>query len=199
MNPILCFIPLFMLINVNSYEDCKYVSKSYTLKNYDFDYSSATASDWKYSDVTYDTNFTFIAENVDDCKNRALREYKYSGYYFDNKVDNSEETFLKHCCFLSYDNMEKHEDPNIYEEEMEKVTINSITDLHKLSNRKTSVTKKEEITGKCIALTENQYKHIKEYIIEKENDEGYYINLKIDCNTSYLQFFMITLMLLFLL
>lgn len=199
MNLIFCFIPLLMLINVNSYEDCMMVSKLYTIKNANFDSTSIKVSDWKFEDFEKDKNFTFIAESVDDCKNRALRKY-YNGYYYDTKFDdNCEETFLEHCCFISYDNMEQKEKPNIYEEEMEKVTISGYSDFSKLNNRKKTVTKQEEIKGACIALTENQYKHIKEYIIEMENEEGKYTNLKIDCNTSYLQFFMITMLLLFLL
>ena len=187
-------IPLIMLIYVNSYEDCMYVEKSKTIKNNEYNFNTN-----KWDDKTKPRNFTFAAEKVDDCKNRALRKYYNPGdefYYDTKKGKNFQETFYEHCCFYTYDDMEKYE---INELEIEMATITDFSDWEAYYNREEKVTKKEEIKGACFALTENQYQHIKEFIIEAENHEGKYKNLKIDCNTFYLQFFMISLFLIFLL
>lgn len=199
------FLPLLMLINVNSYEDCENVEKEYLMKNDHFVYDATTFTNSKWVDANHKDNFTFIAENADDCKSRTLRKYTFGGDYYDNKADyNYKETFLTHCCFLSYDDMEKYEDPNEIEKEKDAISFRSQSDYMSSSYfygdyRTPKVTKTEDITGKCIALTDNQYDNIKEYKKYLEYRNGKYINLKIDCNTSYLQFFMITLMLLFLL
>jgi len=185
-------LSVLMIISVNSYEDCHYVEKTYTLKRNHYDF---TKKEWIDDDpYTNDVNFTFIAENADSCKSRAIRKYVYKGDYFDSKInDNYVETFYEHCCFFSYDDMEKYE-YNVLEEEQDK-----IKDLDEYYNRGKKEVKKEEIKGSCKTLSENQYKNIKEYIIYLKNTNGHYKNLKIDCYTSYLQFFMISLLLLFLL
>jgi len=203
MNHIMLLLPLLLLINVNSYEDCMYVEKEYKIKNDEYIHDGPFA-DWKWVDDIGKENFTFIAQNADDCKSRTLRNYEYRGMFYDNKVnDKYKETFYTHCCFFSYDEMEKYEDPNEIEKEKDAITFTSTDDYYRRSSliyeREEKVTKKEEITGKCIALTDNQYENIKEFILHAKYQTGRYINLKIDCSTSYLQFFMITLMLLFLL
>ena len=203
MNLIMLFLSLLLLINVNSYEDCMYVEKEYTIKNDEYIHEGSF-SDWKYVDRIKKDNFTFIAQNVDDCKSRTLRKYQRGDEYYDNKVNEYyEETFYTHCCFFSYDDMEKYEKPNPIEMEKEVIPIDHQSDYYskqyEILYREKKLSKKEEITGKCIALTDNQYENIKEYILDEKYTNGKYINLKIDCSTSYLQFFMITLMLLFLL
>ena len=103
-------LSVLMIISVNSYEDCSQVEKTYTLKRNHYDFSK---EEWINDDpYTNDFNFTFVAENADSCKSRAIRKYidPNSEDYYDSKVDDdSKETFFEHCCFFSYDEMEKYE------------------------------------------------------------------------------------------
>ena len=54
-----------------------------------------------------------------------------------------------------------------------------------------------ESSGKsCIAITTRQYEHIGKYI--KYLEEDYEYKIKIDCNSSYLKFYLLSLILFFI-
>ena len=185
MNNIKLILSLIIVISVYSaYEDCVHVEKDYTIKNAGPLDTNGKATDYKVA-----KNFTFIAGSKDDCKSRTVRKYRGDDGYYDSADSsvNTKETNLEHCCYLTYDNMEKYEDPNklVYE-----------LDSNSRNGRK--VTSEEKITGKCIALTEFQYKNIKDYIelTQLQNDD--LINLKIDCSSHNLKFFFLSLFLLIL-
>jgi len=184
MSNIKLILSLIIVISVYSvYEDCSQVAKDYTLKNGDF-------KDGKWVDTTTTQNFTFIAGSADDCKSRVVRKYKYGGTYYDSARDDdyvkTKETFLEHCCYFSYDNMDKYESKNV------------LTEEYDTTKRETKVVTEEKITGKCMALTEFQYKNIKDYIELLQLGTEKYINLKIDCSSHNLKFFFLSLFLLIL-
>ena len=187
-------ILLFLVLNAYSvYEDCRFVESEYTVKN------SAIDSDGKpygykdgdkiYKDTTFTKNFTFAASKADDCKNRKLREYEDSGYFYDSqKDDERDKTFYTHCCYYTYDDMDKYEF-NEVEYEHDKDSYN---DYQK------EVKKKEGVKGACVALNDLEYNNIKYFKIHKELSGGMYKNLKIDCYSNNLKFFILNLILLFL-
>ena len=184
MSNIKLILSLIIVISVYSvYEDCSQVAKDYTLKNGDF-------KDGKWVDTTTTQNFTFIAGSADDCKSRVVRKYKYGNTFYDSARDDdyvkTKETFLEHCCYFVFDNMENHLSKNVLTKEYD-------TTKHDIK-----VVTEEKITGACMALTEFQYKNIKDYIelMQLQNEE--YINLKIDCSSHNLKFFFLSLFLLIL-
>ena len=193
MNTIKIIISLFLLLSVFScnYDgDCEIESKQYTLKNGDID------DNGKYIDYKTQKNFTFIASNSDDCKNRILRKYVVisgmdSGKFYNSAKDQedikTEETNYKHCCYLKYDNMEKYEAKNVISEEYNYKTY------------KAKTIKEEKITGKCLALTEYQYNHIEDYMKLWQLLYNSVVNPIIDCSSSYLNLLILDLILLFLL
>ena len=183
-------ILILVLTVYSAYEDCMIVESEYTLKNspYDSDYKPYDYKDNKpvYKDTKFSTNFTFAASKADDCKNRKLRLYKDGGVFYDSqKDDERDETFFTHCCYITYDEMDKYE-YNEVEYEYDKDNGNRILKT------------KEGYKGACVALTDLEYKNIKEYISHMELRSGQYKNLKIDCNSYYLQFFILNLIFLFL-
>ena len=185
MNNIKLILSLIIVISVYSaYEDCVHVEKEYTWKNYDYDYKTD-----KYLDLKDTANYTFIAASKDDCKSRTLRKYSGDYGYYDSADSSShtKETFHEHCCYLTYDNMENFESTN-----------KLVLDYDKKPGSTPKVTSEEKITGKCIALTEFQYKNIKDYIEHEQLTNNEYINLKIDCSSDNLKFFFISLFLLIL-
>ena len=184
MNNIKLILSLIIVISVYSaYEDCEYVEKEYTIKNGGFDENGKT------TDLKRDDNFTFIAASSDDCKSRTIRKYKGTHGFYDSADSsaNTKETHLEHCCYFTYDNMENFESKNVLAYEYDRNSYNGMKTITE-----------EKITGKCIALTEFQYKNIKDYIelAQLQNDD--YINLKIDCNSDNLKFFFLSLFLLIL-
>ena len=193
MNIIKFIISLILVINVyTAYEDCSFYESEYTIKNYYRDadgnyYYKDDRVTLDYKDTKFPTNLTFIATKADDCKNRKTRPYiDYNGVYYDSqKDDERKETFHTHCCYITYDDMDKYE-YNVLEEKYDKDT------------RSTSVSNKEGIKGQCVALTDLQYNNIKELLIYKQITDGKYKNVKIDCNSYYLQIFILNLILLFL-
>ena len=182
---------LILVLTVYSvYEDCMYVESEYTLKNspYDSDHKRYDPKDGNpvYQDTKFPANFTFVASKADDCKNRKLRPYTDNRYFYDSqKDDERDETFYTHCCYYTYDEMDKYE-YNKVEYEFDK------------DNYDTKLKTKEGYKGACIALTDLEYNNIKEYKLHMELNSGRYKNLKIDCNSYYLQFFILNLLLLFL-
>jgi len=183
MNNIKLILSLIIVISVYSaYEDCMQVEKEFTIKNGDYDTKNN-----KYIDYKDTANFTFIAASKDDCKSRTVRKYKGKKGYYDSADSsaNTKETFHEHCCYFTYDNMENYEDKNelVYEYE---------------SSGEKKITTEEKITGKCVALTEFQYKNIKDYIEHEQLTNDEYINLKIDCSSDNLKFFVLSLFLLIL-
>jgi len=195
MNFIKLTISLFLILTVYSaYEDCMYVESEYTIKNY---YKNAEGERYTkddgsqdYKDTKLPSNFTFIASKADDCKNRKIRAYTDGSHYYDSqKDDERKETFYTHCCYFTYDNMDQYEF-NILEEKYDKNNPYSY---------RNEVSKKEGVKGQCTALTDHQYDNIKEYILHMQLKDGKYKNLKIDCNSYNIQFFIINLFLLFLL
>ena len=186
-------ISLVLVINVyTAYEDCSFYESEYTIKNYFMDadgvrYVKDDGYTPDYKDTKFPANLTFIATKADDCKNRKTRPYiDYNGVYYDSqKDDERKETFHTHCCYLTYDDMDKYE-YNVLESKYDKDT----GDI--------KVTNKEGIKGHCIALTDLQYNNIKEYITYQQIRNGEYKNYKIDCNSYYLQIFILNLILLFL-
>ena len=193
MNIVKFIISLILVINVyTAYEDCSFYESEYTIKNYFMDadgvrYVKDDGYTPDYKDTKFPTNLTFIATKADDCKNRKTRPYIDSrGVYYDSqKDDEREETFHTHCCYVTYDDMDKYE-YNVLESKYDKDT----GDI--------KVTNKEGIKGRCIALTDLQYNNIKEYITYQQIRNGEYKNYKIDCNSYYLQIFILNLILLFL-
>ena len=178
MNYIKFILSFLVIITVYSaYDDCENTEYKYKYTQWDFLTS-------KYETTESPDNKTFIATSVDDCKDRSL--LKKEPNYDDNGDSHDEEYYYEHCCFLTYDNMEKYEYKEIGRTRDDKGNIKRDY---------------EKITGKCIALTDVQYKNIKEFILSKQflQSGGYmYNNLKIDCKSYNIHFFMISLALLFL-
>ena len=197
-----------MVISINSaYEDCENFVTTWTVKNEQY-----VSGSWK--DNKYDKNRTFVAGSADDCKDRTLRKYYDNNFYYDKKGkdDNYYETNYEHCCFLSYDNMESYEKSYAQTIELEKDTSKvSIfggysyygeeydTYLEGINGGDVKEKSETKITGKCMPLTEAQYKNIKDYILHMQFDNKNFKNLKIDCNADNLKFFATILSLFFLL
>ena len=166
--------------------DCSIINREYTYKN------SQLNDKNEWIDSKQNLNFTFIASSADDCKGRTIRQYKVTqyGYYYDTAKDEKDfttvETNYKHCCFFKYDNMEKYEGSIVLTRERDTKT------------GKTNDVTEEKITGRCIPLTEYQYKHIGDYIEYQELSDNNIVNLKIDCNATNLHFLFLSLILLFL-
>ena len=180
-------IILILVLTVYSvYEDCMLVESEYTLKNSPYDSDHTYYGSNVYKDTKFPKNFTFVASKVDDCKNRKLRLYEDNGLFYDSqKDDERDETFFTHCCYYTYDEMDKYE-------------YNEVEYEYDKQNRNSVLKTKEGYKGACVALTDLEYKNIKEYISHMELRNGRYKNLKIDCNSYYLQFFILNLILLFL-
>ena len=184
MNNIKLILSLILVISVYSaYEDCESVVKEYTIKNGGYDGKGNP------TDIKKDDNFTFIAASSDDCKSRTIRKYKGTYGFYDSADSsaNTKETHLEHCCYFTYDNMENFEPKNLLAYEYDSNSYNG----------KKAITE-EKITGKCIALTEFQYKNIKDFIELEQLTNDKYINLKIDCSSDNLKFFFLSLFLLIL-
>lgn len=178
MNYIKFILSFLVIITVYSaYEDCENIEYKYIANDWDFVTS-------KYVSTESPDNKTFIATSADDCKDRSL--LKKEPRYDLNRDSHDKVYYYEHCCFFTYDNMETYE----YKE------IGYTTD----DKGKTKYDY-EKIPGKCIALTDVQYKNIKDFILSLQllNSDGYkYNNLKIDCKSYNIHFFMISLALLFL-
>ena len=184
MNNIKLILSLIIVISVYSvYEDCTQVGKEYTYKNGAFD------DDYKRIDFKETKNFTFIAGSADDCKSRTVRKYSGDDGYYDSADSSShtKETFHEHCCYFTYDNMENFETKN-----------KLVVEYDSNHPHDPKVITEEKITGKCVALTEFQYKNIKDYIEHEQMTNNEYINLKIDCSSHNLKFFVLSLFLLIL-
>lgn len=203
MNFIKLIISLILFLSIyTTYEDCMYFESEITIKNYykDADGKPYTKNngDPDYKDTKLPANLTFIASKADDCKNRKTRPYSYGKYYYDSQKDDERtETFQAHCCYITYDGMDKYVFNKLeYKYDKDKATYNSYYgyDLDDLE-----VSNKEGIKGMCIALTDLEYDNIKHYITNLQLDDARMKNLKIDCNSYNLKFFILNLILLFLL
>ena len=198
MNFIKLTIVLILFLNVYTiYEDCMQFESEITIKNYyknaDGDRYTKENGDQDFKDTKFPENLTFVASKVDDCKNRKTRPYYRGDTYYDSQKDNErKETFHTHCCYFTYDEMDKYE--------FNEVEFKYDKDKHNnYYQPEPEVSNKEGIKGKCVALTDLQYDDIKHYIRDLQLKSGQYKNLKIDCNSYNLQFFILNLILLFLL
>ena len=82
---------------------------------------------------------------------------------------------------------------------MDKYIFNEVEYKYNKEKFDTELTKKEGIKGVCIPLTDLEYNNIKEYMLHKFMlEDGKYTNLKIDCNSYNLKFFILNIFLLFL-
>ena len=165
-----------MIITVySSYDDCEETEYKYIRKIWNGN---------DYNNQESPRNKTFIAASVDDCKDRTLK--KKEPFYDQNGDSHDYEYNYEHCCYLTYDNMEKYE-------------YNQVG--YTYDNQGNSKYSYEAVKGKCISLTDVQYKNIKDFILSIQfQNPGYkYKNLKIDCKSYNIHFFMISLALLFLL
>ena len=119
------------------------------------------------------TNNTFVPSSADDCKNRKVLEYET--YYNDPDEPTKIKTYNSHCCYFTYEGMEedtKYDDYNL-----------------------NSDGKKVGYAASCIELTDSQYDNIQDYVNYLQF--GYNRNgVKIDCNSYYLQFGLLSLILL---
>ena len=125
---------------------------------------------------TEQKNLTFIASSADDCKGRNILKTEKR---YDADVDTNHE----YCCFYTYDNMEKYE----------KDYIGTNSKDGKVESQYDS------IKGKCISLTKYQYDNIKDYIFYEQLRDNDIKNLKIDCSSYNIEFFILSLVLVFLL
>ena len=129
-----------------------------------------TNSDTQLPSIRY-----FEAKSWNDWKDRKILEYDddsydYTGKFLDEKV----KTFYTHCCHITYD---------------------------RIKDDKRGENSKGEsigIEGYCIRLTDTQYKNVKEYALRYALEHNRDI-VKIDCNTNYLRFGLLILILLILL
>ena len=147
---------------------CIYTDTTLFIKN-QCSIEQYTNSDTKLPNTRY-----FEAKSGNDCKDRKILEYDDNSYDYTGKLlDDKVKTFYTHCCHITYD---------------------------RIKDDKRGENSKGEsigIEGYCIRLTDTQYKNIKEYALgyalDIERD-----NVKIDCNTNYLQFGLSSLILLIL-
>lgn len=118
----------------------------------------------------YETN-KVVASSANDCKNREILDYKDAYYYPGASDDVKFNRHASHCCYMTFDNIKG----NVYN--------------YDSKGRQTV-----ELEGFCVELHEGEYKNIKEYINYLYLDKKY-LNLKIDCNSYYLKFGFLSLIL----
>ena len=132
-----------------------------------------TEISYKEDGQEYKRNNTFVPSSADDCKNRKVLEYHT---YYDNKGEPIKiKTYKTRCCYYTYEGMEedtKYRDYNL-----------------------NSDGKEVGYGSSCIELTDSQYDNIQDYVnyIQFGDD---LIGVKIDCNSYYLQFGLLSLILL---
>lgn len=132
-----------------------------------------TEISYKEDGQEYTRNNTFVPSSADDCKNRKVLEYHT---YYDNKGEPIKiKTYKTRCCYYTYEGMEedtKYRDYNL-----------------------NSDGKEVGYGSSCIELTDSQYDNIQNYVnyIQFGDDRN---GVKIDCNSYYLQFGLLSLILL---
>lgn len=134
---------------------------------------------YKIDNVEFKGIRKFEAKSANDCKDRQIREYTHDSYDYDGKLKSKDttKTFYTHCCYVTFDR------------------IKEIETTHDSKNEEVG------IEGYCLRLTDYQYNNIKDYIkftsFFSYDDEAYN-NLKIDCNSNYVQLGLLSLLLLIL-
>lgn len=118
----------------------------------------------------YVTN-SVAASSADDCKSREVLQYRDRYYYPGASDDDKIEKYHSNCCYITYDNIKG-----------------------KVKNYDSKGKQTVDLEGYCIELHEGEYKNIKEYINYLYYNQGY-LNVKIDCNSYYLKFGFLSLIL----
>lgn len=122
------------------------------------------------------------ASSVDDCKNRKILEYPdsyYRNYLYSRQYDDDYKYKRPktHCCYYTYDGFGDEEKRN----------YNS--DGYQVVERK----------GGCMELSDAYYEHISDYIkVQKNENEIYSFNFKLDCYSKFLNIgFLLLILLIF--
>ena len=120
------------------------------------------------------------ASSVDDCKDRKILEYVDSYYENYDSYTEKYNDYYKvkrpgtHCCYYTYDGFG---DEN----------KNKNSENYPVVERK----------GGCTELTDAYYEHISDYLkVQKNIDEKYSFNYKLDCQSKFLNIGFLLLILL---
>jgi hypothetical protein len=120
------------------------------------------------------------ASSVDDCKNRKILDYVDDYYNSYNSYTEKYNDYYKvkrpatHCCYYTYD---------------------GFGDTHKNKNSENYPV--VERKGGCTELTDAYYEHISDYLkVQKNIDEKFSFNYKLDCHSKFLNIGFLLLILL---